>query len=384
MAILSHDEMRDLLKESSGKQFVYGTVGNFVPYDVPYENIRYLLLSEFTIRYYDESNVQRGRKGFIKADENRRFDALLFVRPGEKSIARGFTYTIGVELKGDVQDLKRDDKIYRYVGWVDFMYIGVPDEMADEAIRKVQDITKEHPQASGLIGVVGVRTGQIYMCPTKKSPVRVEYGLALYKQAVDNYILRGRDTVSFDCEDIENTPVPVYQPKESTPTPPPSITAITAAVNGSAPSGSSAGHSAGQLTEDQRKTRAEMRAANRERVLAQKKEMAQRNATLMPTTKQSLAGLSDRDNLVFWAVRDATDGIDAKALPGQLGQSPAGIARSIAHLKKAGLIALDGSKKTGKFRVVGSAAKNSRCMSCVRCDQCKGNALMCGEYQAID
>lgn len=371
MAILSHDEMRDLLKGSSGKQFVYGTVCNFVPYDVPYENIRYLLLSEFTIRYYDESNIQRGRKGFIKADENRRFDALLFVRPGEKSIARGYTYTVGVELKGDVQDLKRDDKIYRYVGWVDFMYIGVPDEMVDEAIRKVQNITKEHPQTSGLIGVVGVRTGCIYMCPTKKSPVRVEYGLALYKQAVDNYILRGRDTVSFDCEDIENLPVPVYQPKEPTPTPPPSITAITASSDG-------------QLTDDQRKVRAEMRAANRERVLAKKKEMVQRNATLMPTTKQSLAGLSDRDNLVFWAVRDATDGIDAKALPGQLGQSPAGIARSIAHLKKAGLIALDGSKKTGKFRVVGSAAKNSRCMSCVRCDQCKGNALMCGEYQAID
>lgn len=371
MAILTHNQMRELLKGTAGKQFVDGTVNNFVPYDVPYSNIRYLMLSEFTVRYYNKDNVQRGRKGYIKADEDRRFDALLFVRPGEKSIARGFTYTIGIELKGDKGDLKRDDKIQRYVGWVDFMYIGVPDELADDAITKVETLSNEHPEVKGLIGVFGVRTGQIYKCPAKKSAVVTEYGLAVYSQAVNNYILHGSETVSFDCEDIESLPVPDYSPKEQKPV--------------KQPENKPEGNSSHGLTDEEKAVRRAERQRNKERIEQQRREIQVKQEVLMPQTREKLAGLNERDNVVFWAIRDgqSAGGVKGTNIIEKTGQSARSVTRSIATLRSAGLIALDGSMRTGLFKVVGDAARDSRCMTCQLRERCQGNSLLCGTYQPL-
>lgn len=138
------------------------------------------------------------------------------------------------------------------------------------------------------------------------------------------------------------------------------------------------------LTEEQKKQRAEQRAENKEKVKEQKKDIEQRNSTLMPETRTLLAGLSDRDNVVFWTIRDAAEtGIDAKDIPGKIGQSTRGVARSISALKKVGLIELEGSKKKGKFKVIGNAAKDSRCMTCKLYKECQGSALYCNSYSHI-
>lgn len=139
------------------------------------------------------------------------------------------------------------------------------------------------------------------------------------------------------------------------------------------------------LTDEEKKQRAQQRAENKERITELKKEIEQRNSTLMPEVRTTLASLSDRDNVVFWTIRDAAKvGIDAKDIPVKTGQSTRGVARSISALKAVGLIELEGSKKKGKFKVIGDAAKDSRCMTCKLREDCKGSALLCGSYSPID
>lgn len=138
------------------------------------------------------------------------------------------------------------------------------------------------------------------------------------------------------------------------------------------------------LTDEEKKQRAQQRAENKERITELKKEIEQRNSTLMPEVRTTLASLSDRDNVVFWTIRDAAEiGIDAKDIPEKTGQSTRGVARSISALKEARLIELEGSKKRGKFKVIGDAAKDSRCMTCKLYEVCKGNALLCDSYQHV-
>lgn len=67
------------------------------------------------------------------------------------------------------------------------------------------------------------------------------------------------------------------------------------------------------LSEEERQQRAQQRAVNKERIAELKKEIEQRNSTLMPEVRTTLADLSDRDNVVFWNIRDSAErGIDVK------------------------------------------------------------------------
>lgn len=139
------------------------------------------------------------------------------------------------------------------------------------------------------------------------------------------------------------------------------------------------------LTDQEKEERAKQREENRQRLLQEKKEIEKKNFTLMPQTRERLAGLSDRDQIIFWTIRETgTEGIDAQDLPVKTGQSSASVSRSIATLRKNKLITLDGSKKTGKFKVIGDAAKDSRCMTCALMEECQGNSLMCGTYQPVN
>lgn len=67
------------------------------------------------------------------------------------------------------------------------------------------------------------------------------------------------------------------------------------------------------LSEEERQQRAQQRAVNKERIAELKKEIEQRNSTLMPEVRTTLADLFDRDNVVFWNIRDSAErGIDVK------------------------------------------------------------------------
>lgn len=128
------------------------------------------------------------------------------------------------------------------------------------------------------------------------------------------------------------------------------------------------------------------RAENRARRKELAKNLTERNRLLTERTRELLAGLSDRDQLVFWAIRDATEhgGINGIDIPSAIGQSKTSVNSCIKKLKDRGLIALDGSPKFGKFKVIGDALKSSRCITCRLNEECAGTALHCGSYQAVE
>ena len=140
------------------------------------------------------------------------------------------------------------------------------------------------------------------------------------------------------------------------------------------------------LDEDFVKARNEKRAENRAKREELAKDLAERNRLLTTKTKEQLAGLSDRDQLVFWCVRDATvhGGINGIDIPSAIGQSSAAVNRSMKKLKERGLVARDGAPKYGKFKVIGDALKSSRCITCRLNEECQGGALHCGSYQSVE
>ena len=139
------------------------------------------------------------------------------------------------------------------------------------------------------------------------------------------------------------------------------------------------------LNEDFVKARNEKRAENRAKREELAKDLAKRNSLLTTKIREQLAGLSDLDQLVFWCIRDATThgGINGTDIPSAIGQSSAAVNRSIKKLKEGDLVALDGTPKYGKFKVIGDALKSSRCITCRLNDECQGSALHCGSYQAV-
>ena len=140
------------------------------------------------------------------------------------------------------------------------------------------------------------------------------------------------------------------------------------------------------LDEDFVTARNEKRAENRAKREVLAKDLAKRNRLLITKTREQLAGLSDRDQLVFWCIRDATahGGINGIDIPSAIGQSSAAVNRSMKKLKEHDLVALDGTPKYGKFKVIGDALMSSRCITCRLNDECQGGALHCGSYQSIE
>ena len=140
------------------------------------------------------------------------------------------------------------------------------------------------------------------------------------------------------------------------------------------------------LDEDFVKARNEKRAENRAKREELAKDLAERNRLLTNKTREQLAGLSDRDQLVFWCVRDATvhGGINGIDIPSAIGQSSAAVNRSLKKIKERGLVTLDGAPKYGKFKVIGDALTSSRCITCRHYDECQGSALHCGSYQSVE
>lgn len=404
MAILSHNQMRELLAGEPGKKFVFDATYRLYDWanKLPEYAINYRVFRELTVRYY---NGEKNKWGDEKADDYR-FDAVIMVEPGYRSLARRQTFSIGVELKGEVNDLKRDDKIHMYQGWTDFFYLGVPDELADAAMKKAKSIMIEHPETKDRIGVFGVESGQIYMIPTSRIEVSPERRADVYQQIIYNYCMREDKVIAVDCKKVKILPLPAlkeFTQPEAIPTTDNNKVSVDTSVDTSASDASSninttddnsaqakpgsvekaTGVNDNTLTAEERRERAEKRAENRKKVIELKHNLQERAEILLPETREKLASLSDRDNVIFWAIRDSgTDGIDATDLPVRIGQSSASITRSIAALRHQGLVELNGGRKFGKFRAAGNAALNSRCMTCEFVDECHGNALLCKTYVA--
>ena len=390
----AHEELKKLLGEQTGKGFaldvtkqVYGWAGR-----IPEDAIRYRIFEELTVRYETGEKTRLG----LDRQEHYRFDAVFFIQPGYRALNQKQCFTVGIELKSTKADLMGDHKMVKYLGWTDLFFIGVPADLTGDAIEKADEVSQEFFGNKSMVGVFDIENGFIYKMPIRKQDVSVENRLKIQEQVIYNVLFDDIKTISVKLEDIsledisiENHPIEeiaigerniqdtaIKEQALSVPT----TTAPSDTTSDSTNQGKP------NLDEDLVAARNEKRAENRARREELAKDLAERNRLLTNKTREQLAGLTDRDQLVFWCIRDATahGGINGIDIPSAIGQSSAAVSRSMKKLKERALVALDGAPKFGKFKVIGDALKSSRCITCRLYDECQGSALHCGSYQSVE
>lgn len=296
-----------------------------------------------------------------------------------------------------------------------------------------------------MVGVFNIDNGQIYKMPARKQSVSMENRLKIQEQVIYNVLFDDIKTVNVKLDEIDLVKLPEASPTLPTHTGGGTMAPATEATTTSSaatlenpaakasglivvdtlglsedPSGSpetpsdglghpnatntipkgkedgteagnaKLGHSSldGKFVLDEEfvAARNEKRAENRARRKELARNLTDRNRQLTERTREQLAGLTDRDMLVFWTIRDATvkGGINGLDIPDVIGQSLSAVNRCIKKLKKHGLIAFEGGAKYGKYKVIGDALKSSRCITCRLNEECAGTALHCGSYQAVE
>lgn len=99
-----------------------------------------IFAKEQTIRYIGDHDNRFGQnvpRHFIN-------DGVLYICPGQWGLndtpSQLKTFTVGIEIKEDRQDLRRDTKIQYYLGWTDFYIILVPDNLRSDAFEKIKEL----------------------------------------------------------------------------------------------------------------------------------------------------------------------------------------------------------------------------------------------------
>ena len=386
----AHEELKQLLGEQPGKAFALDVTRQVYAWAerIPDDAIRYRIFEELTVRYETGEKTKRG----LDKQDHYRFDSVLFIQPGYRALNQNQCFTVGIELKNSKADLMGDHKMDKYLGWTDLFFIGVPAAITEDAIRKADEVSEEVFGNKSMVGVFDVENGVIYKMPARKQNVSTENRLKIQEQVIYNVLFDDMKSITIKLEEIsvENHPInhitigeknnqendqENYQEKDV-----PDTTSDSSSQEKPTKSSKSS------LDEDFVKARNEKRAENRAKREELAKDLAERNRRLTTKTREQLAGLSDRDQLVFWCVRDATvnGGINGINIPSAIGQSSAAVNRSLKKIKERGLVTLDGAPKYGKFKVIGDALKSSRCITCKHYDECQGSALHCGSYQSVE
>lgn len=139
---------------------------------VHYKNlhVKYWCMNEFTVRLDKSVILTDGR---FKPTP-RRFDAMLLVVPSLNAVAQQWTFKVGIEVKADKSDLLKDEKLHDYLGWTDYFFLAVPDNL----VRCAMDKVKTEPR----VGVISLDSGTIVKMPAWQE-VPTGRKLAIMEQA---------------------------------------------------------------------------------------------------------------------------------------------------------------------------------------------------------
>lgn len=349
---------------------------------IPAEGLEYKIFEEFRLR---EDAGEKTRKGLDKKMQLIP-DAVLFVKPGFRSLNQGQCFTVALEIKGEKGDLMSDDKLYKYLGWTDFLFIAVPADLADDAQNKVDQINADHPETVSKIGVVQLDTGTICRWP-KRSKVTVEKQNLVLQNAVYNYAFKDAKTIIFNPEEPVSA---VSTPKEHV---------------------TEEGSLRNNLQEDRKqndddtkqydipgnnlqknctlkgginkKYSDEEKAARKAAFLARQEfrekqavELAGKSTVLSEEVRQRLTTLPPKTQDMFWKIRESDNGKQLQDIVSELGYSQRTAAYGLASLTSAGLVKRTGSRKTGAYTVTDIAACDTTCATC-------SIALQCQDYKPV-
>lgn len=315
---------------------------------IPVEGLEYKIFEEFRLR---EATGEKTRKGLDKKLQLIP-DALLFVKPGYRSLNQGQCFTVALEIKGEKGDLMSDDKLYKYLGWTDFLFVAVPADLADDAQSKVDQINADHPETISKIGIVQLDTGTICRWP-KRSEVTVEKQNLVLQNAVYNYAFKDAKTIFFTPEELP-----------------------TSSENNMQENCILKKESNKQNSDEEKAARKAAFLARQEFREKRAVELAEKSTVLNEDIRQRLMAQSPKAQEVFWKIRESKNGKQLQDIVSELDYSQRTAAYGLASLTSAGLIKRDGSRKTGAYTVTDIAACDTTCATC-------SIALQCKDYKPI-
>ena len=109
----------------------------------------------------------------------------------------------------------------KYLGWTDLFFIGVPEELTEEAIRKAEEVSLQvfggdpkYGMDSGvdlnkyMVGVFNIDNGQIYKMPARKQSVSMENRLKIQEQVIYNVLFDEMKSITVKLEEMSIETIP--------------------------------------------------------------------------------------------------------------------------------------------------------------------------------
>ena len=346
----AHADLKKLLASKNMQAFVVDLCHYVYEWSefIPAEGLEYKIFEEFRLRQ------NTGEKTRLGLDKKQQLipEVVLFVKPGYRSLNQGQCFTVALEIKGEKGDLMSDDKLYKYLGWTDFLFVAVSADLADDAQSKVDQINADHPETISKIGIVQLDTGTICRWP-KRSEVTVEKQNLVLQNAVYNYAFKDAKTIFFTPEELPTSSENNMQEncilkKESN-----------------------------KQNSDEEKAARKAAYLARQEFREKRAEVLSEKASVLPEeARQRLSSLSLKTQEVFWKIREAETGKQLQEMATELDYSSRTIAYGLSSLTSAGLIKRAGSRKTGAYTVTDIAACDTTCATC-------SIALQCKDYKPI-
>lgn len=376
----AHAELKNLLKRKKIQAFVKDMCLHAYPWTerIPVEYLEYKIFEEFRLR---EDTGEKTRLGLDKKLQLIP-DVVLFIKPGYRALNQQHCFTVALEIKEFKDDLMRDEKLWKYLGWTDFFFIAVPEDLTDFAFKKIDSINEEHPEYKNKIGVLGLQTGTMYNSPAR-SEVTVEKQNLVLQNAVYNYAFKDAKTIIFKPEELVSA---VSTPKEH-------VTEEEVSLKNNLQEDCKLNSDDTKLydipennlqknctlkEENNKRLSDEEKAARKAAYLARQEfrekraEVLSEKASVLPEeARQRLSSLSLKTQEVFWKIREAEAGKQLQEMATELDYSPRTIAYGLSSLTSAGLVKREGSRKTGAYTVTDIAACDTTCATCSIALQCK-------------
>ena len=381
----AHAELKNLLKGKKIQAFVKDMCLHAYSWTerIPAQYLEYKIFEEFRLR---ESTGEKTRIGLDKKLQIIP-DVILFIKPGFRALNQGHCFTVALEIKEFKDDLMRDEKLWKYVGWTDFFFIAVPDDLTQYAFEKIVEVNNEHPETLSKIGVLGLETGELYSHP-QRSEVSIEKQNLVLQNAVYNYAFKDAKTIIFKPE----------EPVSAASTPKEHVTEEEGSLKNNLQedcklngddtkqydiSGNNLQKNCTLKEENDKQYSDEEKAARKAAFLARQEfrekqavELAGKSTVLSEEVRQRLTTLPPKTQDMFWKIRESDKGKQLQDIVSELGYSQRTAAYGLASLTSAGLVKREGSRKTGAYTVTDIAACDTTCATC-------SIALQCKDYKPI-
>lgn len=375
----AHENLKKYLNQDEGRSFIVELTHQYLPRTeklpsfpdredgsgkVQLGTYSYRTFEELTIRY---ETGELNRFGGSKP-EHYRFDAVLFVQPGRDSLNQKQCFSVGIEIKGFESDLKQDEKICKYLGWTDFFFIGVPEELIQAAIEK--------SAMDDRVGVMEITTGKIWKMPVHQK-ISIENQFAIMQQVFFAVAFKEIKTVvvteGFVVEPVEFLDRPVAFRNESNTIPQDSVEGTT---------DSGICHEEKNITPEPKQLSEEELAAREERVEKKRKRQEKVDAampSLSPTVQASLKDVDLATQTIYVEMLDRGN-FSAESIANEVDMSAAAVRTSMAKLVKVGLAEREGSRKTGAYKLIEQPSFNYT-KNCESCDLYKRYSSDCALCQ---